>query len=331
MKKILPKIILGSLSVLCTVITLTQFFLGISTFSDFYDKILTKLTEYISLTHLYIVATIFLVGLVAIYEVLKYDKEGKKAKEAGHNIHYFHHKVRDEVYSMRQLANKASTMDHIEFYRTAKKTCSDLCNYIVCFLHNKLGKDFSVCIKMIDERSINPDTPVDDVRVYTFCRAGKERESREQREKNLIAPATDHLYVRVGDNTDFLSILSTEGEYKNTNAFACSNLRMVNRINKILKKPEYQNTTEQYWKYYKSTVVVPIRIESQYLQKNASGDFYQTVAFLCVDHKKTISKAVKDELAEYINGFADAFYTLFHEISIIDRAIAMQESLKQTT
>lgn len=329
MKVILFNALKSFFGVICTIITLLQFFIGTSTYEKLREKLNIPQTLSVG-QKVFGVIVIFI--LVLVCSLIKYNYKNTKAKETALKMHQFHHEIRNETFEMRKLNSQKPTMNHIVYYSYVNKTCYKLCQYIHEFIKNKCGKDFSVCIKMIDDRSLKKYKNIDEAKVYTLCRAGAKHELREENEKNLSHGqeiSNNHIYTSVKGNSDFYTIMSNSKKDIATTAFACSNLRMLYLLSKILKSVDYENTTPKFWKHYKSTIVVPIRIDGNRLNNSYEiripNNTYQTIAFLCVDYKKPISKALKEELAGYMKSFGDAFFDFFYEVSIMDRNIAIKE------
>lgn len=323
------KVLSHLFGILCTSTTLIPFFMGTSTFKEFLRKL--------SLTQgQFILVSIALLALISITCFVQHLFTSKKAENCGNAFNNFHEKLIAAVFEMRKKnAEQLEYSTHTAFYEFAKLRCQELCEYIAKFIKHKYGKDFSVCIKMIDKKSIDKvkrTGRIGDAEVYTFCRGGCSHDFRERNEKERATYDTlgkNHFCIPVRDNSDFYSILSDDEINKATTMFACSNLRMNARLSEILGRPEYRNSTPKYWKYYKSTVVVPIQVEKKFVaakEDESLVGIYQTVGFLCIDYKKTISTAMLNELAGYLKGFGDSFYPLFHEIAITDRKIAQFEA-----
>lgn len=313
----------------CTAITFIPFFMETSTFSEFLKKYAISYEQF-----WWITVGLFIV--VSIICLIQYIINSKTANSCGKEFESFHEKLLAAQFELRQK-NKAPLeyRTHIAFYEFSKSRCQELCECIAQFLKHKFGKDFSVCIKMIDRKSIakvNKTGRIGEAEVYTFCRAGVSHDSRESREKRRAAydySDKKHFCVPVKDNSDFYAILSDDENNKNTTMFACSNLRMNALLSDILGKPEYRNSTPKYWKDYQSTVVVPIQVEKKFVDPKEDDSLlriYQTVGFLCIDHKKPISTAELNEISGYIKGFGDSLYPLFHEIAIVDRRIVQLEA-----
>lgn len=316
------------LGFVCTAITIIPFFLGTSDFNSFLN--LLSISKSV-----FIIASIVVFIVISVMCFVQYCSDSKKAAASGNAFGDFQEMLLARIFELRK--NNATTppyTDHASFYAASKSHCHELCEHIAQFLKNKFGKDFSVCIKMIDRKSITKAKTVNrigEAEVYTFCRGGQSHVNREKNEK-MRAPHTikvgEHFCVAIKENSDFYSILSDDEYNRSTSLFACSNLRMNALISKIQGRPEYKNSTPKYWKYYQSTVVVPIRAEKKLVDPNEDESLdgiYQTVGFLCVDHKKTLSTATLNELTEYVRGFGESFYPLFHEIGIMDRKIAQLE------
>lgn len=311
-----------------TAVAFIPFFLGTSTFADFLKQL--------SLTQgQFILASMALFALISGICLFQYFFDSKKAKNCGNEFNIFHEKLLAAVFEMRKKnTGQLEYSTHTAFYEFTKLRCQELCECIAKFLKHKFGKDFSVCIKMIDKKSIDKvkrTGRIGDAEVYTFCRGGCSHDSRERNEKKRAEYTTlgnNHFCIPVRDNSDFYSILSDDEINKATTMFACSNLRIHARLSAIFGRPEYRNSTPKYWKYYKSTVVVPIQVEKNFVDPKEDESLvgiYQTVGFLCIDYKKTLSTAVLNELAGYIRGLGNSFYPLFHEIAITDRKIAQVE------
>lgn len=313
----------------CTAITFIPFFVETSTFSQFLAKYSLSPKQF-----WWITAGLFVV--VSIICLIQYIISGKTANCCGKEFENFHEKLLAAQFEMRLKNNlPLEYTTHTAFYEFAKARCQELCECIAKFLKHKFGKDYSVCIKMIDRKSItkvNNTGRIGEAEVYTFCRAGVSHDSREKSEKDRAAYDSGekkHFCVPVKDNSDFYAILSDDENNKSTTMFACSNLRMNARLAEILGKPEYRNSTPKYWKHYQSTVVVPIQVEKKYVDRKEHDSLlriYQIVGFLCIDYKKPISNAELKEISGYIKGFGESLYPLFHEIAILDRRIAQHEA-----
>lgn len=80
-------------------------------------------------------------------------------------------------------------------------------------------------------------------------------------------------------------------------------------------KKGYKNSNAFWQKFYKTTIVAPIRIESQLINNQQQGaskkiDTYNILGFLCVDSKKVAAfkKPFGPLGVEFVKGIADALY-----------------------
>lgn len=332
MIKFVLKVISRLLGYVCTAITLIPFFIGVGTFSDFLQKLNLSAGQFT-------VALFLIFVLISVICLIQYINDSRQAADCGTEFSNFEESLLAAVYDMRK--KNAGTPDyssHAAFYEYAKLKCEKLCGHIVGFLKAKYGKDFSVCIKMIDKKSLEKvknSGNIGDAEVYTFCRGGRTHSNREMSEKNraIKCKKAERFCVPVSENSDFHNILRNDEGYETISEFACSNLRMNEIVSVILKQPKYRNSTPEYWKHYRSAVVVPIRVEKCYINLDEDDenleDVYQTVGFLCVDYQKPISGAMIGEMKGYIKGFGESLYALFHEIGIMDRRITQQNRHKQ--
>jgi len=336
----LRRILSGLLTLVCTAIAFIPFFMGTNTYAEFLVKIKLSNAQF-SLVCFLIFVTIIACSIIA------YVRTNKEIERTGKIFGDFHRKMLEIVFELRSNSDNYSENTTVEeFYTKIQTPCYELCEYIADFLKNKYRKDFSVCIKTIDEKSLRRvkyTGNLGDAQVFTLCRAGHRNKERSGREEAQAKNAKQKRFlIDVGSNYDFLTILdanknnSVEGDLQISNqasAFACRNLLTHDILLRIINwkfpnQPKYTNSTEDYWKHYLSTVVVPIRIATEYIttrSKSPIAGQYQVVGFLCVDYRWPVSKAILNELAGYMKGFGDSFYELFHEIGIIDRKIAKAE------
>ena len=263
--KILFRAIRVFLGILCTIITLLQFFVGTDTYARLQEKygLPTSIPIFFKI--------IFVCGLLVVIFICilrKYISDSKKRALTTDKLHQFHHLVRDLLFVLKRNIGHYNLSSHRLYYEFVKDKSYFFCERICEFLKLKYNKDFSVCIKMIDGDGENTT----DVNVYTLCRAGVAKESRSRYDNthNEANQNEDHVFIRVSENSDFESLLSNSEENETTSVFACSNLVMLNILSKIFPIV-YKNSTPNFLKYYKSTVVVPIRIERKYIKSSPNA------------------------------------------------------------
>ncbi len=184
-----------------------------------------------------------------------------------------------------------------------RAVCKNICATVRTILLNVCNIDFSVCIKQIHTEEII-DYDYKNATTQTIARSGHKIVERSQ---------NDSEFQKISDNTSFSDILETNS------CWASPNLEFT-ASNRSQGGSTYKNPDENYRKYYKSTIVAPIRINSKYISptitnctSSAKPERYHYIAFLCVDSPETFE--LEDPLftlASMILGVCgDALYPLF--------------------
>lgn len=173
-----------------------------------------------------------------------------------------------------------------------------------------LGKNGCICIKMIETQSLM-NVDINKWKIRTIARS---QSTRPNRIRNDSKP------VLVSENSDFYDIITggINNDDVRLNPFIVPNLpelieawKTANRI--------YKNSTRDYLKRYKSTMVFPIATEKEQvasaIRERMIVDhnvYYHVIGFLCWDYKETFEKNDEDFalLAEMLASFADILYPL---------------------
>lgn len=314
--------------VICTLITLSQFFLQTDTYQDFAKKYSLP-TEFSSKE--VAIFAIILAVLIFIFELHSYIVKSKRSKEAGVSFHRVNHKIRNNIFSTEDPECCKKFNNHETFYKQVGNDCEELCEDIASFIKANTGKEFSVCIKLLQSATASSVNGTVDTFAYTFCRSGKNKIERKENGITLKKGALteQEISTPIAMNTAFKYIIDNEYNDKGKpSIFACSNLIMLKVLNFLLNREQYQNPNKRFWKHYLSTIVVPIRIQPQLIQydfNDTTLNGYLTLGFLCLDYRWPISKALKDELCGYANGFSDALFNLLYETYKCDKKIAYRE------
>lgn len=159
---------------------------------------------------------------------------------------------------------------------------TDLLDKLCCIYSAYTGSTINACIKLIgkQDETVNFDTiRLNDATVYTFVRS---RNITKQRED-----ISDNTPVLINKNTDFSYIIEPPDFYQKQ-YFYEQNLHLFDeKLKKYQEK--YENTTKNYWNFYRAALVVPIRISHAHLYfTEPSNDYdYHIVGFLCVDTMST--------------------------------------------
>ncbi|MBM6688338.1 hypothetical protein H6A35_05560 [Collinsella tanakaei] len=167
------------------------------------------------------------------------------------------------------------------------------------------GRTVCACVKLV-ELDNEGSGPYDGV-VSTWARSVNSGHSR------LLA--TDENEIRVSQNTDFKKILGFNSDGRIQGPFYCGNLiEYAKRMEAAGEK--YENSTSNWQRKYRATIVVPICADRMSLASShtgeRAGEVQPIVGFLCVDTMSEL--AFPDEMeVPYVNlmtTFADGLYTV---------------------
>ena len=233
-------------------------------------------------------------------------------EKAGKAFHQIQHQFRNIVFDLRKENDDNKRLNKMPSYTTYySQICSKaelICNEISSFFDSNFNKNFNVCIKMIDVSTSRSTKSISQMKIITLCRSGCDKIEREK------CDATEEIYV--SQNSDFESILEKDGVKGSSNVFAVNNLRIYCLLKKIQGNP-YKTSSVDFLKKYNSTIVVPIRINSQKLPHDSdfcNSNQYQVFGFLCIDYKHRISKRLLRNMLEYEKAFGDLLYIFFNEV-----------------
>ncbi len=282
------------------IITLLSFFFQIDSLNQFLQNtFVNKIISFPYFSSIMLALTAVLIIVFIVSSIIVKEKESEESKL----FHRFFHKLRDERFSITQI-----TQNDLTQYNGLVKTFSEeFCTIISDYLKAKYGKDFRVCIKMIDIGSSSTTTSVNEMTVYTLAR----------RNDDLHHDQPNDGHVRVSEDTSYSRILAS-GDKGGLKYFACRNLIMYTFFC-LIKGNHYLPPLKSFIKRYKSTVVVPIRIDSKNLSDNhkyGTRKFigFQVFGFLCLDYKHIMSKKLTTDLSLELRAFADALYLFFDEV-----------------
>lgn len=206
--------------------------------------------------------------------------------------------IRTVVDNSLNVKNNSITNEHFQ------SICENICKSIKMLLTEICGIEFSVCLKQICVEELLTYQYLD-ASTQTIARCGNKT---EEREKN------DFIKQPIAENTSFINILKS-----NDRCWASNDLTQTQ---KAMKKVggEYKNPDKDYKKYYSSTIVVPIRINSKNLSNtileyssSEKPKGFHYIAFLCIDSPERFSPKDKNfNLASVVlASCGDALYPLF--------------------
>lgn len=232
---------------------------------------------------------------------IHHDYINRLAQLSEKNRHIFSYFKNDISY----IQNKK--IDNDTFENIVKKWCTAMNEYFDCYL----GKKVSVCIKIIKADNIlNEDILNWETR--TLARSESTLQARCD---------TDNLSSKVMENTDFELIISGDEDF-----FSTPNLS--NTIGIFSNKGKaYKNSRDNFLEYYKSVIVVPIRIDtekiSNALKKQVCIDYlkkqkYHVLGFLCIDSMSTFENDIDvfASATEQAKAFSDVLYQVFEKFLV---------------
>lgn len=181
-----------------------------------------------------------------------------------------------------------------------QKSLDDICEIYKEFSY----QDISACIKYIDcvgevDREI--------ATIKTFVRSTSTDSKRNENDDNN----SDPIFIK--DNTDFYSILSPNSTNKKSYFYQRNLIKYAEDAEK--NGDSYNNSTKNWERYYKSTIVVPISTANKRLFFNSRKDCYDVIGFLCIDSLSTDAFLEKDERynIDVAQAFAAEMYVILNQ------------------
>ncbi|MEY8233642.1 hypothetical protein AALA82_18805 [Oscillospiraceae bacterium 50-16] len=196
---------------------------------------------------------------------------------------------------------KAKQLSHALLDTKIKNSLQALLDSIERMMLMDTGRTVSACIKLIlpSEENLN----LDNAYVETFVRSTRCDLTRNTNDVQDSAPDL------IKSNTDFYNILSD-----NLIAFYQGDLleyeRELARVGK-----HYMNSHLNWQEHYLGAIVVPIKIQHQFLHFTKKDKDFQVVGFLCVDSmaKDAFLPRQKDENIAFLQAYASLIYILLNK------------------
>lgn len=225
-----------------------------------------------------LIVTLFCI--VCIIKIMKYGKVIRNMRyEFSKRYYCFLHDFRNAYFDLLKeykCGNYKSISDRVEKLTYDTKILLQTALDCLCgILQNNTGEKVYACIKVIENYSAATDIDKENATVITFCR------SRNTDKNRRINDELHTKSIKVKDNTDFYDILDEESDITNSFFYQGNLSRYDKDLRKVGKK--YQNSTEDYEKYYKGTIVAPIKVKKSRLYYINGNDGEDIVGFLCVD------------------------------------------------
>lgn len=298
-----------ALTILPSILALLQFFLKIDDISDLaqyavLEKIVSFLTPY-TWTIIITLSVVFIVSYI-LSHFLAYHLP---VTTGGHLKEFEAEKLKS-FYTIRCTPEEERGMDNrgSSYYIAIRACAENMCDKIANLMAFNFNKGFSVCIKLIDISSSRITRSADEVYLTTFCRGGKDKDSRSE---------WDAKKVPLKENSDFLNI------FNGAPYFSTGNLQAYALMQRFPfgDRGSYSNSSQNYTKKYLSTIVVPIRLRNRYVTNYYSAEDphgNQLLGFLCIDCKHRCSPFTIKKMLPYMQSFADNLYLFFDEILRIE-------------
>ena len=242
----------------------------------------------------------------------------KTSSSAAEKMHTHFHRFRNIVESTG--TRDTVTREYVK--QAATQICDALSAFFSALLRDYLDKNqVSVCIKLIDPQTMNEED-TEHWLLETLARSVSTNQARSNMDRNKVL---------VSDNSDFSVILSNDFDCP---YFACPDMRDIEDFFIKNFKKEYRNSRSNYIKHYKSTIVMPIKIDGQ----NVSREIKEKdptitersvyFGFLCIDSLKVFSttQEVKafETAVEYAKGFADSLFIYLEKVSSVKQKVLTQ-------
>lgn len=250
--------------------------------------------------------------IIVFLKMRKYGKLLQKARKViTKNYYQFLHDFRNQYFDMvkEHKVNASDDRNHkIELLtRSTKGYLIKSLDYLCNIISSATGTEVSACIKVIDNIGGDGNSiDIEKALIRTFCRSSN---TDGERVSNDLINGKNKS-VRVMENTDFYDILIGESSSIFYQRDLLQYAKKLEEADKV-----YRNTTEQYWKYYRGTIVAPIRIARERLYYIDSDDDFDVIGFLCVDTLSTSAFRNKDKTfySKIVKAFAAELYIILNK------------------
>ena len=237
----------------------------------------------------------------SVWKIVRYRKVQQKTRGAFSNDYYtVLHDYRNLLGEISVIQNDMSDTEKLIEEKIGTftiGTLEKLCNIFEVLTNQEV----SGCIKLIAPNSEAGALRKEDACVFTYKRVGNTKDNRSAYDEN-------YKIYPIKKNTDFKVIVMDHLPF-----FYQENLlKYAEMLRKTGQK--YENSNEDWMQYYRSTIVVPIRIANKRNAQVIQNDEYTIVGFLCVDSMSTL--AFEDGQRKYyvdiMKSFAAILYVVFN-------------------
>lgn len=233
-----------------------------------------------------------------LYKTIKYRKVQAETREVFSKGYYNLLRRYRNAMGEIQVAQKKSE-NSLRIIRDFIQDALD----VLCDVLEKLSRQkISGCVKIIvPEKELS----YKNASVYTFCRSKSSDPQRDAYDKD------SRKKILIRENTDFNIIVEQDAQDLNQSCFYCSDLIAYKKWRKKTGA-DYYNSNNRWDDFYRSTIVVPIRIANEKNPHNELKDQYTILGFLCVDSKST--HAFEESQKAYYQPIIKAFAALLYPV-----------------
>lgn len=267
--------------------------------------------------------TLFCCVCVLGIKVKKYGSLKVKMRYAfSYEYYQFLHDFRNTYFDIlknhkvMETGNKENMIERLT--EDTKNFLQDALDYLCNILEANSGEKISGCIKLIENTGNVTNIDKEKATVITFCRSKNSDTVRVVNDEN-----TENKSISIKRNTDFYDILDEESNNTNSYFYQTDLLQYAKDLEKAGKV--YRNTTEHFEKYYRGTIVAPIRIKRSRLYYLNDSAGYDIIGFLCVDSLSVNAfRNKRDEKNDYSNivkAFAAEIYIVLNKYNYYLRKI----------
>lgn len=255
-----------------------------------------------------IVVFLFCLILLLFIKMRKYHTIAMQLrKQFSKNYYWYLHDFRNIYFDMLKHYKENERKDTIELVtKDTQKFLTSALDMLTSIFDACTGEETFACVKLIEN---NGDKKIDRdaARVYTFCRS-----SNTDRERIENDNSKNKKGVLICENTDFYEIVGSRTEPPQPFFYQGDLLKYAKDLEKVGKK--YKNTRKDFDKYYKATIVAPIRVHKEHQHFSVDKDAYDIIGFLCLDSLSTNAFRNDDEYREIysniVKSFADEMYVV---------------------
>lgn len=235
-------------------------------------------------------------------------------------FYHFLHESRDTLFSVLKYKKTESLNVHL-LNEMVERYCKDMLDELCKIIKSLTDQEVSACIKIIVPENGNDEIRLKDAKVKTFVRS---RNTDSGRQNN--AECSEYKRIpKIMDNSDFRDILDPDSPTKKAYFYKKSLIEYAEEEKKHDRS--YDNTTKNWEKYYRSAIVVPIRIKHEYLYFSNKDKYYHVIGFLCVDSLSEDAFLEKQERynVNMVKAFAAEAYVILSKYQFYLEKIEKEE------